>query len=199
MKILVVGASGTLGRAVTVALAANHEVVAASRSGAHRVDLTDPPSIAELYRAVGPVDAVACCAGHSPFKPLADLTLEDYRAGLGDKLLGQVELVRRGLAHVTDGGSFTLVSGVTSNDPIVGGTAAAVVNGALDAFVRSAAIELPRGLRINTVSATVFEEAWDAFGPFFPGHRPVPVAEVARAFVKSVDGAQTGRTYRVGY
>jgi len=199
VKILVVGASGTLGSAVTAALAASHELVAASRREAHRVDLTDPASIAELYRAVGPVGAVVCCAGHAPFKPLADLTLEDYRAGLGDKLLGQVELVHRGLAHVTDGGSFTLVSGVTSNDPIVGGTAAAVVNGALDAFVRSAAIELPRGLRINAVSATVFEEAWDAFGPFFPGHRPVPVAEVARAFVKSVDGAQTGRTYRVGY
>jgi NAD(P)-dependent dehydrogenase (short-subunit alcohol dehydrogenase family) len=199
VKILAVGASGTLGSAVTAALAANHEVVAASRSGTQRVDLTDPASIAELYRAAGPVDAVVCCAGHAPFKPLADLTLEDYRAGLDDKLLGQVELVRRGIAHVTDGGSFTLVSGVTSNDPIVGGTAAAVVNGALDAFVRSAAIELPRGLRINAVSATVFEEAWDAFGSFFPGHRPVPVAEVARAFVKSVDGAQTGQTYRVGY
>ena len=199
MKILAVGASGTLGSAVTAALAADHEVVAASRRGPHRVDLTDPASIADLYAAVGRVDAVVCCAGHAPFKPLADLTLDDYRAGLGDKLLGQIELVRRGQAHVADGGSFTLVSGVTSVDPIVGGAAAAVVNGALDAFVRAAAIELPRGLRINAVSATVFEEAWDAFGPFFPGHRPVPVAEVARAFVKSVDGRQTGRTYQVGY
>jgi NAD(P)-dependent dehydrogenase (short-subunit alcohol dehydrogenase family) len=199
VKILVVGASGLLGRAVTAALAPGNEIVAASRSGDRRVDLTDPASIAGLYAAVGTVDAVVCCAGHAPFKPLADLTLDDYRAGVGDKLLGQVELVRRGVAHVADGGSFTLVSGVTSRDPIVGGAVAAVVNGGLDAFVRAAAIELPGGRRINAVSATVFEEAWDSYGPFFPGHRPVAVAEVARAFVKSVAGAQTGQVYRVGY
>ena len=199
MKILAVGASGTLGRAVTAALAADHEVVAASRRGPHRVDLTDPASIADLYAAVGRVDAVVCCAGHAPFKPLADLTLDDYRAGLGDKLLGQIELVRRGQAHVAGGGSFTLVSGVTSVDPIVGGTAAAVVNGALDAFVRSAAIELPRGLRINAVSATVFEEAWDAYGSMFAGATPVPVADAARAYVESVEGSITGQVLRVGY
>jgi NAD(P)-dependent dehydrogenase (short-subunit alcohol dehydrogenase family) len=199
VRILVVGASGTLGRAVTTALGADHEIVAASRSGPHPVDLTDPASIDTLYGAVGTVDAVVSCAGHTPFKPLADLSLDDFRAGLADKLLGQVELVRLGIAHVADGGSFTLVSGVTADDPIVTGAVAAAANGALHGFVRSAAIELPRGLRVNAVSATVFEEAWDAYGAFFPGFRAVPVAEVARAFVKSVAGAQTGQVYRVGY
>ena len=127
------------------------------------------------------------------------MQLDDFRAGLQDKLLGQIEVVRQGVHHVNDGGSFTLVSGVLADDPIVTGIVASTVNGALNAFVRAAAIELPRGLRINAVSATVFEEAWDTYGEYFPGHRPIATAEAARAYVKSIDGAQTGQTYRIGY
>jgi NAD(P)-dependent dehydrogenase (short-subunit alcohol dehydrogenase family) len=199
MRILVVGASGLLGSAVVAALSDRHEVLAASRSGEYPVDVNDPTSIAALYRRTGPLDAVACAAGKTPFAPLAELTREQLVAGLTDKLLGQVELVRQGMAQVADGGSFTLVSGVLSHDPVRTGLVAGTVNGGVDAFVRNAAVELPRGQRINAVSATVFEEAWAAYGPFFPGHRPVPVAEVARAFVKSIEGPATGQIYRVGY
>lgn len=199
MKILQIGASGTLGTAVADALSVDAELVTASRSGEHRVDLTDPASITHLYGSIGTVDAIVCTAGVTPFKNLTDLTRHDFQDGLNDKLLGQIELVLRGIDHLNDGGSFTLVSGVLAYDPIVTGAVAATVNGALDAFVRNAAIELPRGLRINAVSATVFEEAWDAYGDYFPGHRPVPAAEAGRAYVKSVRGQQTGQIYRVGY
>lgn len=198
MRILLVGGSGTLGRAVASALSTD-EVVVASRSAEHRVDLTDPASVAALYESVGTVDAVVCTAGVTPFKTLADLGRDDFLAGLTDKLLGQIELVRHGVTHLAEGGSFTLVSGVLAHDPIVTGAVASTVNGAVDAFVRAAAIELPRGLRINAVSAEVFAEAWDAYGDFFPGHKPVPVADVALAFVKSVHGRQTGQVYRVGF
>src|SRR3712207_8306707 len=61
-------------------------------------------------------------------------------------------LFRSGLNHVTDGGSFTVVSGILGEDPIATGSVAATVNGGLYALVRAAAIELPRGPRINTRS-----------------------------------------------
>ena len=200
MRILLVGANGLLGRAVHAALVEHgHDVVAASRSTGERVDLTDPASIADLYARVGTVDAVACTAGVTPFAPLAEITLDQYRAGFTDKLLGQIALVRLGLEHVADGGSFTLISGILGEDFIATGSVAAAVNGGLYSFVRAAAIELPRGLRVNTVSPTVFTEAWAAYGPFFPGYPPVPVADAARAYVKSVAGRQTGQVYRVGY
>jgi NAD(P)-dependent dehydrogenase (short-subunit alcohol dehydrogenase family) len=195
----VVGASGRLGSAVVAALSERHEVVTASRSGEHAVDLRDPASISALYDAVGPVDAVACTAGKTPYAALGSLTSEQLLAGLTDKLGGQLELVVRGLDHVSDGGSFTLVSGILGVDPIRTGAVASTVNGGIDSFVRAAAIELPRGLRINTVSATVFAEAMDVYGPMFPGFRPVPVADVARAYVKSIEGALTGQVLRVGY
>ena len=193
------GASGRLGSAVVAALSGRHEVVEASRSGDNFVDLTNPASIAGLYTAVGQVDAVACTAGKTPYGALTDLTSEQWLAGVRDKLLGQVELVRLGLEHVTDGGSFTLVSGILSERPVPTSPIASTVDGGVDAFVRSAAIELPRGLRINTVSATVFQEAWDAYGPMFPGATPIPVAEAAVAYVESIEGTGTGQVLRVGY
>lgn len=199
MKILVVGASGLLGSAVVEALQDKHEVLKASRSGQHRVDIRDPASIADLYSTVGTVDAVACAAGVTPYAPLNELTIEQVRVGVEDKLLGQIELVRQGLHAVRERGSFTLVSGVLAYEPILTGSIASTVNGGIDAFVRATAIELDRGIRINAVSATVFEEAWDAYGDFFPGRKPIPVAEAARAFVRSIEGRETGRVIRIGY
>lgn len=198
MRILLVGAHGTLGRAVAEALS-HHEVIAASRSGKEQVDLDDTDSIVELYRRVGEVDAVACAAGVTPFGPFGELALDQFSAGVANKLLGQIALVRLGLEHVADSGSFTLISGVIGEEPIAAGSVAATVNGGVQRFVRAAAIELPRGLRINTVSPTVLAESWDAYGPSFPGFEPVPAADAARAYVKSIEGAQTGQTYRVGY
>jgi NAD(P)-dependent dehydrogenase (short-subunit alcohol dehydrogenase family) len=199
VRILVVGASGRLGQAVVAALADRHDVVEASRSSAHYVDLRNSASIAGMYSSLGTVDAVACTAGKTPYAALTELTSDQWLAGVRDKLLGQVELVRLGIDHVSDGGSFTLVSGILSVEPVRTGAVASTVDGAVDAFVRSAAIELPRGLRVNAVSATVFEEAWDAYGPMFPGAKPVPVAEAARAYVKSIEGAATGQIIRVGH
>lgn len=198
MRVLLVGASGELGRAVAAAFA-DHDVVLASRSGAETVDISDPASIEALYDRVGTVDHVACAAGHVPFAPITELSVEQYRGGFADKLLGQVALVRLGLDHVTDGGSFTLITGITADDPIATGTVASTVNGALHSFVKAAAIELPRGLRVNAVSPTMFTESEAAYGPYFPGFPPVPVAEAARAYVKSALGRQTGQVYRVGY
>ena len=75
MKIIVVGAIGTIGAAVAKALAANkHEVVAASRNGAVKVNLDDPASIRAMFEKVRDVDAVISCAGNAVFKPLAALT-----------------------------------------------------------------------------------------------------------------------------
>ena len=111
--------------------------------------------------------------------------------------MGQVNLVLAGRERISDGGSFTLTTGILTDDPIRFGTSASMVNGALEAFARAAAIELPRGLRINVVSPTLLAESIDAYGPYFRGFATVPAARAALAFAKSVEGAQTGQVYRV--
>jgi NAD(P)-dependent dehydrogenase (short-subunit alcohol dehydrogenase family) len=125
------------------------------------------------------------------------MTAADYEIGLKDKLMGQVNLVLIGRTFLPIGGSFTLSTGVLDHDPIRQGSSASMVNGALNAFVLAAAIEMPRGQRINAVSPGVIEEAMEGYAPFFRGFEPVPAARAALAFAKSVEGAQTGQVYRV--
>jgi len=173
-------------------------VIQASRSSEISVDIRDEQSIIDMYDRVGPVDAVASAAGGAPFVPLTDATPSEFARGFGDKLGGQINLVLHGLPLITDGGSFTLITGVLAREPIATGVISSTVNGGLESFVTAAAAELPRGVRINAVSPSVIEETLGKYGDFFPGFTPVPVSEVANAFVKSVDGIHTGRIYALG-
>ena len=203
-RILVIGASGVLGRAILAELSPRHDIVSAgSKSGDVRIDIADPASIVRGLKAAGPLDAVACAAGAVNFHPLSAIkpaTIEQssYGLGLNNKLMGQVNLALAARDHLErrrlDHPHFRRVTG---DAPIPAGSSASMVNGGLISFVMAAAVELPRGIRINLVSPTVFEESMAEYGPFFRGFDPVPVARAARAFSRSVEGLETGKTYRV--
>lgn len=197
MKILIVGASGLLGSGAVSALSDENEIIQASRNGKVSVDLTDPNSIAAMYEQVGKVDAVIAATGKVPFKSITELSLEDYRSGIADKVLGQIELVRRGIEFVNDGGSFTLTTGILARAAIPTGTVASVANGALESFAMAAAIEMPRGIRINVVSPSVLVEA-TGYHSYFPGFDQVTLKAVGKAYAKSVNGKKTGHTYEIG-
>lgn len=198
MKVLIFGASGTLGRAVSHELAARHEVIRVGRhSGDLQADMTQLDSVHTLLQHVDPVDAIIATAGSVHFGPLTEMTPAQLAIGLQDKLMGQVNLVLAGQQVLNDGGSITLTSGILSQDPIRYGASASMVNGALEAFARSAALELPRGIRINVVSPTVLQESLDSYAPYFRGFEAVSAHRVALAYSKSVEGAQTGQIYTV--
>lgn len=198
MRIVVIGGSGTIGRAVVAALSDRHEIVTAgSKSGDIQVDITDSQSIRAMFTRLGRVDAVVAAVGKVHFGEFASMTEQQVEIGLRHKLMGQVNLVLIGKEHVNDGGSFTLTSGVLSHDPIRFGAAASLVNGALDAFVRAAAIELDRGQRINIVSPGVLVESLPQYGEYFRGHEAVPASRVANAYLKSVEGRLTGQVFHV--
>jgi NAD(P)-dependent dehydrogenase (short-subunit alcohol dehydrogenase family) len=191
VKVLVVGATGTIGRAVVAALENRHEVIPVShRSGALTVDLQDSASIARLYEKAGRVDAVVAAAGATRFRPLSELSEEDFRFSLNHKLLGQINLVRLGIRWVADRGSFTLTSGTLARRPSPGGAAVSVANAGVEAFVASAALELPRGIRINSVSPGWVAETLKARG--HPTAAGTPAAFVARAFVEAIEGDANG-------
>lgn len=197
MKILLVGASGTLGRAIAQTLS-HHELLLASRNSAqYPVDITDDASVEALLRKTGKLDAIVSAAGALHFGPLGEMTPAQFAVGLNDKLLGQVRLALLGQHHLNDGGSITLTTGIVSAEPIRAGANASTVNRALEGFVAGAACELARGLRINAVSPNVLSESMDAYGAFFPGFEPVPAARAALAYQRSVEGVQSGRTFNV--
>jgi NAD(P)-dependent dehydrogenase (short-subunit alcohol dehydrogenase family) len=191
MRILIVGASGTIGRAIVAALKGRHDLVLASRREApEQVDIGDPASIRALYARVGRVDAVVSAAGQAAFKPLTELTDADFALSLGNKLMGQVNLVRLGIASLADGGSFTLTAGSLAREPAPSAAAISLVNAGLEGFARSAALDLPRGQRINVVSPPWVSETLRAIGR--DPSVGLPAADVARAYVASVEGKQTG-------
>lgn len=198
MKIIVVGATGTLGRAVTSELEKDHEVIKVGfNSGDIHVDISDISLIREMYEKVGDFDALVSPTGLVHFGPLEEITPEQWQLGLKNKLMGQINLVMEGLKHVNPEGSFTLTSGIVSQDPIRYGVAATTVCAALEGFAAAAALELPRSVRINVVSPTILKESVELYGSAFTGFEPVPAAVVAKAFRKSVEGAKNGETLYV--
>lgn len=197
-KIVVIGATGTIGQAVSTALKARHEVIEVGATrGQYRVDSTDPASIERLFSEIGKVDGIVTATGKLHFGPLPEMSVEQFWVGLRDKLMGQINLALVAQHHLNDGGSITLTSGILSEEPILQGVNATTVNAALDGFVRAAAIELKRGIRINVVSPTVLQESLASYGPFFYGFEAAPASRVAQAYSRSVEGAQTGQVYRV--
>lgn len=198
MKILLIGASGTIGKRIYNTLSKKHEIVSGSRSGADvEVDITSALSIEDMFHAVTDVDAVICAAGPAKFAPLAEMTEEDVYVGIHGKMMGQVNLVRIGQKYLNDGGSFTLTTGILGEDPIVGSAAVSLVNGAVNSFALAAAQELPRGQRINVVCPTVVEDSAEMYGDFFAGYDPAPMERVVNGYVRSVMGKITGRVIRI--
>ena len=197
MKIIVIGATGTIGAAVANALAAKkHEVVRASRQGDVKVNLEEQATIGALFAAVRNADAVISCAGSAVFKPFAELTDADYALGLRSKLMGQVALARIAKDHLNDGGSITLTTGILAMQPMLGSASISLVNAGLEGFVRAAALELPRKLRINAVSPPWVKETMVKFGM-----DPTPglaAADVAKAYVAAVEGASQGKIIEAG-
>ena len=142
MKILVVGGTGEIGKAVVKELAARHDIIVAGhKSGDVKVNICDRQTIEKMYQTIGKIDAVISTVGKVEFAPLSEMNHEKYFVGLNDKLMGQVNLVLAGIQYLNNNGSFTLTSGILSHDPIRMGSSASMVNGALNSFVIAAAVE----------------------------------------------------------
>jgi NAD(P)-dependent dehydrogenase (short-subunit alcohol dehydrogenase family) len=192
MKIVIIGATGTIGKAVAATLRGKHEVIAVSRSTAdYRADITDKSSLEKAFAAIGKVDAIVSAAGGAVFKPLAALTDADFEKCLHDKLMGQVNVVRVGSQYVRSGGSITITSGVLAGEPMPGAAAISMVNAGLEGFGRAAALELGNEkIRVNVVSPPWVTETLIAYKMDLANG--LPAAEVAKAYVKSVEGEATG-------
>jgi NAD(P)-dependent dehydrogenase (short-subunit alcohol dehydrogenase family) len=192
MRILLIGATGTIGRAIAAALGNRHDVIPASRHKAREsVDIANPQSIRDLFSRVGRVDAIVSAAGEAAFKPLAELTDADFAFSITNKLMGQVNVVRFGLQSLNDNGSVTLTSGTLAQQPAPGAGAVSLVNAGLEGFTRTAALEAPRGIRVNVVSPPWLTETLQAMGR--PTTGGLPAAVVARSYVQSLEGRMTGQ------
>jgi NAD(P)-dependent dehydrogenase (short-subunit alcohol dehydrogenase family) len=198
MRIIVIGAEGAVGRAAISDLKLRHEIIVAGRSSGNlHVDVLDEDSIARMFEAAGAIDAIITTTGKTHFGPLVEMTPAQFKGGLDDKLMGQINIALAALSKLRDGGSITVTTGVTNRDPIRQGANTAAVNGALEAFVRSASIEMPRNIRINCVSPGLLDVSAKKYEGYFPGHIPVSSERVGFAYTKAVEGAHNGTVFAV--
>ncbi len=198
MKILLIGANGTIGKQVGAHFSRQHKVVKAGRTTAEiKVDIADSSSIKKMFTQLGTVDAIVCCAGEAKWAPLSELNQDDYYIGIKSKLMGQVNLVRIGQHYLNLPGSITLTTGILADQPVPQTASAAMVNGALHSFVLAASAELPAGIRLNVVSPGLVADSAEKYKDYFPGQQPVLMERVVRGFARSVEGRENGEIIRI--
>jgi NAD(P)-dependent dehydrogenase (short-subunit alcohol dehydrogenase family) len=198
MKILIIGGKGTIGRKVVERFSESDEVIVSGRnSGDVIVDISSSESIQELFHKTGKVDAIVNIAGDAKWDKFDNLSEEDFYIGIKSKMMGQVNLVRMGREYLNPGGSITLTTGILADEPVDMTTSAAMVNGAVQSFVKAVALELENGHRVNVVSADLVEDAYEKYKDYFPGNTPVPMNKVVDGYVKSVKGKINGEILRI--
>ena len=198
MKILIIGGNGTIGKKVVAHFKETNEVLVAGRtSGDAMVDISDSSSIENLFKNVENIDAIVCIAGEAKWDEFTKLSEEDYYIGLRSKLMGQVNLVRIGMNHLSPNGSITLTTGILADDPVIKTTSAAMVNGGIHSFVKAAALELENGIWLNVVSSGMVEDAYEKYKDYFPGHNPISMQKVVNGYVRSVKGKGNGEVIRI--
>lgn len=192
MKIIIVGASGRIGKEVDKVLSASHEIIRVGvRSGDIQCDYTNTESVRGMFEKIGKFDSlISVAGGDSTFKSFQDLDDEDYRYGFERKFLGQIRFFKLGESFVRDNGSFVFTSGFLSHYPNPVSIATGPLNAAIDTFVKNIASFLLRGIRINVVSPAPIVE------PGQEGKGLVTAAETAKLYVEAVEKNMTGQVLR---
>jgi len=156
MRAVFVGGSSGIGLAAArCAVAAGWDVVIASREperaeiDAERVvlDISDEAAVRTTFAGLGPIDHLVFSPVARASGPAKELDLAAARRAFEVKLWGPFTAVQA--ADVRS--SIVFVSGVASATPMRGGSATAAVNGAIEALVRTLAVELAP-VRVNAVS-----------------------------------------------
>jgi len=192
MKILIVGASGKIGREIDKALSADFEIVrVGATSGDYQCDFTSNESVIDMFEAVGIYDhLIAVVGADSQFKKFEELNDDDYRYGFERKFLGQVRLATHGQVNIRDKGSITLTSGFLKDYPNRFSIATGPLNSAVDTYVKNTAPLMLRGVRINVVSPAPIVE------PGREGEGLITAAQCADYYVDAVSGDMTGKVLR---
>ncbi len=198
MKLLIVGGNGTIGKKVTSYFSKKNEVIIGGRtSGDVTVDISDSSSIKKMFKETGKVDAIICIAGEAKWADFNEISEEDFYIGLKSKLMGQVNLVRIGKNYLNPNGSITLSTGILADDPVVGSTSAAMVNGAIHSFIQAVVLEIENGIRVNAVSLGMVEDSYERYAEAMPGHNAISMDKVVSAYVKSVNGSGNGQIIKI--
>ncbi|MCT4616774.1 MAG: short chain dehydrogenase [Candidatus Gracilibacteria bacterium] len=190
-KVLVIGATGLIGKNIVKLLEGKFEIISASYSkGDYKVDISNPESIKQLFKKVGNVDYVICTAGVANFANWEESTDKEWDFSIKNKMMGQINIARYGEEYINKGGSIVLTSGLLAQNPMKGSFMVTVVNSAVEAFVRASEVEISEDIRINAVSPGWVKETMEAMG--MESSSGIPAIEVAKIYVNQMENGKSG-------
>lgn len=138
---------------------------AGERGRAIAADVSREADVARLFEQTPGAAHALVTAADLAYQPIASFELEAARRAVDSKLLGALLVAKYAAPRLAAGGSLTFTTGVATERPLPRGSMVAAVNGALNCFIRAAAIELAP-LRVNALSpGWVDTELWDIIGP----------------------------------
>ena len=174
---VVTGASRGIGRAIALRLAHDgarvvvnyaHQrdaaqvtvddiTAAGGQALAVQADITSRVAIRQLFdttlRHYGQLDILVANAGYAVFKPLADISEEDFDATYAVNARGTFFCMQEALRHLGDGGRIVCISTIGTLLNMPGGACYFGAKAAVEQFCRVAAREVAaRGITINAVS-----------------------------------------------
>ncbi|HKL03065.1 MAG TPA: short chain dehydrogenase [Cryomorphaceae bacterium] len=190
-KVTVVGGTGTIGSAVKNLLQTEgYHVTGASRHSEDRIDIEDSESIRTFFTKTNQIDALICAAGDASFGAFSELTDEQFRIGLNSKLMGQVSLVRAGLPKLNPNGVIVLTGGIFAHQPWPKTSSIAMVNAAIEGFVKALALEMTEDRRILVVHPPFVKETAEAMQ--MDGSKCPQASDVAKAYLQCLETEETG-------
>ena len=165
-------------------------------SKAHAVDLSKEENISNFFDSIGNFDHLVYTAGENiSLGNIAETEIEQARRFFTLRYWGAFAAVKYGAPHVNPGGSINLTSGIASTRPGKGWSVASSICGAMEGFVRAAAVELAP-IRVNSVvPGVVRTNLWNSMpaadrdnlyttvGNSLPVRRVGEAEDIARTFL----------------
>lgn len=190
MRILIIGASGTIGSAVAGELDdSGYVVLGASRRNARfSVDIGDGTSMRSLLERLRAVDALICTVGSGVYVPEADARMRGFDRALEPTVSGQMTLVRESLTHVRE--CIVLTAGMVAQDAEDAMVATPMSDGSLERFVRAAALEFASP-RVNVVAPPLVHETARRLG----AANGVPAGRVAKMYRRVLESDAHGEVF----
>ena len=160
-KIIIIGGSRGIGKAIVNALLPSHQIINISRSvpeyshtnlSHHSCDVTtgDLPEIDEA-------DGLIYCPGSINLKPFKRLSLEDFRTDFEINVMGAVKAIQTYTLALSksDSGSIVLFSTVATALGMPFHASIATAKSAVEGLTKSVAADLAPNIRVNAIAPTI--------------------------------------------
>jgi NAD(P)-dependent dehydrogenase (short-subunit alcohol dehydrogenase family) len=143
----------------------------------HTLDITEEPSVAAFFDAVGSLDHLVITAAGAAMGSFLELELAAARRFFDSKFWGPYAVARSAAPRLSRYGSITFFSGAAGSRATPGFACGSAINAAIEMLVRTLAVELAP-VRVNTISPGLVDTpVWDSL--VSAGERDALFAETA--------------------